>query len=90
MSGCSCDNPTDFRATSENAGDDYLYLRCGSCGGKAGRVSISLEELEGKVTNPEDLDTERPEVAEKIVDRGVPTVSIHFERNDHPLMFKDS
>lgn len=89
MAGCSCENPTDFRATSENAGEEVLYLRCGNCGGKAGRVSISLDDLEQKVTNPKDLDPERPEVAAKIVDRGVKTVSIHLEANDHPLMFYD-
>jgi len=88
MSGCTCENPTDFRATSENAGEEFLYLRCGHCGGKAGRVEISMDDLTSKVTDPNDLDAERKDVAEKVIEHETPTVSIHFNARDSPWMFE--
>lgn len=86
MSGCTCESPTDFRATSENVDRSILYLRCDHCGGKAGTIEVSLEDIEERVTDPSKLDAEDPEVAEKVVNRGMPTVSIHFEKGDSPFL----
>lgn len=55
MSKCSCDEPTELRATSENAGSSYLYLRCSRCGGKAGRVSIDERDLRENIPNPDEI-----------------------------------
>ena len=87
MSSCDCEAPTDFRATSENAGEGHLYLRCSNCGGKVGRVDINLRDLFEHVPAPEELDTQRVDVAEKIVEHKVPTVSIHFNAYDSPFTF---
>ena len=88
MSSCKCSNPVDYRATSENAGEDFLYLRCADCGGKAGRIPIDIEELIETITDPTELDATNTDVAEKVVEHGRPTVSIHLD-HDSPWMFSE-
>lgn len=87
MSYCDCDVPREFRATSENAGEAHLYLRCRRCGGKAGRIPIDMESFTEHITDPNDLDPTTPEVAKSTVEHGQPTVSIHLNANDSPFMF---
>lgn len=87
MSYCTCDNPREYRATSENAEKEFLYLRCNHCGGKVGRVDIDLEALAEHITDPNDLDPTRPDVAESIDEHETATVSIHLSANDSPFMF---
>jgi predicted GIY-YIG superfamily endonuclease len=67
MSDCHCDNPTTFRATAESGMSSYLYLRCGECGGKAGRLSVDEKDMREHITNPEEVGEE---------------VSIRFEPHD--------
>lgn len=74
MSSCNCENPTTFRATSENTGEALLYLRCADCGGKAGRVSIDQKDLRQNITDPSDVGK---------------SVSIRLDPNDNPFMFLD-
>lgn len=78
MSSCDCDRPREFRATAENAGEDYLYLRCAVCGGKVGRVAIDIDQFTDVITNPETLPTGdfKP----------VPSVSIHLDAGDSPFI----
>lgn len=87
MTRCKCEAPHEFRLTSENAGENHLYLRCGNCGGRAGRVSLDMEEFAEHVTNPNELDPHTPEVAETIVEHDVPTVSLHLKAGDSPFRF---
>jgi len=54
MTSCTCDSPSQYRATSENAGSSFLYLRCSKCGNKAGRVSVDEKDMREHVTPPED------------------------------------
>lgn len=72
MSYCECDAPTEFRATSENAGEEFLYLRCGNCGGKAGRVPVDMAEFQKYVTSPKDVEE---------------TVTIRLDYGDSPFEF---
>lgn len=81
MAGCRCDTPTAYRATSENVDEQYLYLRCESCGGKAGRVSIDIDDLTETVTNPNELEGTGEDGGETA------RVSIHFDASDSPWMF---
>jgi len=68
MSECNCDGATEFRATSENAGSSYLYLRCSECGGKAGRVSVDERDLRENIPDPGEVKS---------------TVHIKFEPGDN-------
>lgn len=72
MSRCNCLNPTKIRATSENTGQNFLYLRCGHCGGKLGTVRIDINELTERVTDPAVV--EEP-------------VTIRFDPHDSPWLF---
>jgi len=74
MSSCSCDEPTEYRATSESTSGSYLYLRCEHCGGKVGRVSVDYRDLRENVTNPDDAE-ER--------------VSIHLDPGDNSFTTDD-
>lgn len=81
MTSCKCDDPHEYRATSENGDEDYLYLRCGHCGGKAGRVPIDIEALKETVTDPSDLPPTRESA--KTIESGR-SVTIQFDSNDSP------
>jgi hypothetical protein len=74
MSGCTCDSPQRYRATGENVGKDELYLRCLHCGGKAGRITVDIDELTDTLTNPEDI----PDVDKR--------TTIQFVPGDNPWM----
>lgn len=87
MSSCTCDAPVEFRATDEDSGEDFLYLRCRDCGGKAGRVDVDMDAFTEQITNPDELDATRPDVAESVVEHGMPTVSIHLNAGDSPFTF---
>ncbi len=89
MSYCSCEQPLEYRITSENTGDDFLYLRCNECHGKAGRVDIDIDAFTDHITNPEELDPHDPEVAKTVVEHGHPTVSLLLDATDSPFMFTD-
>lgn len=82
---CQCDQTTVYRATSENGGEEYLYLRCADCGDKIGRVPIDLEALKETVTDPNTL----PSIEDGAYETShTPRVSIHFDASDSPWMFE--
>lgn len=55
MSRCKCEQSTHYRATSEETGGNYLYIRCSECGGKVG-IAHDKEELVELLTDPAKAD----------------------------------